>query len=63
MAGGKNIKNAILIIKKIAGDNIKLLQEAGEGFKIIPFLGRFHDIEYPQGYTEEERRLVGIDFG
>ncbi|MFH1202402.1 MAG: radical SAM protein [Candidatus Omnitrophota bacterium] len=33
----------------------------GESLKVIPFFGEYLGIMYPQGYTEEEKRLIGID--
>jgi MoaA/NifB/PqqE/SkfB family radical SAM enzyme len=37
------------------------LNSLGEPLKIVPFFGEYRNISYPQGYTEEERRLIGID--
>lgn len=33
----------------------------GEKLKIIPFWGRYNKIDYPNGYTPEENRLIGIN--
>lgn len=32
-----------------------------ESLKVIPFFGEYNNIAYPQGYTDEEKELVGID--
>lgn len=33
----------------------------GEALKIIPFFGEYQGRVYPEGYTQEERGLIGID--
>jgi MoaA/NifB/PqqE/SkfB family radical SAM enzyme len=33
----------------------------GEFLKIIPFFGEYHGNNYPESYTDEERKLVAID--
>lgn len=33
----------------------------GENLKIIPFCGEYKDIQYPYGYTQQEKDLVGIN--
>ena len=48
-------------LQHLEEDNKKLFAETGEEFKIIPFFGRYKDQDYPQAYTEEERKIVGID--
>ncbi len=50
-------------LEKLENDKKRLMAEAQEEFKIIPFFGRYKDLEYPQGYTQAERRLIGIDDG
>ncbi len=36
-------------------------KEIGEALKIIPFWGKYKEIEYPEGYSQEEKELIGID--
>lgn len=48
-------------LNKLESDKKRLFEETGEEFKIIPFFGRYQDRDYPQAYTEEERKLIGID--
>jgi len=33
----------------------------GESVKIIPFFGEYQGENYPEGYTQNERQLIGID--
>jgi len=42
-------------------DKNKLKSETGEEFKVIPFFGAYKDVKYPEGYNQEERKLIGID--
>lgn len=37
------------------------ISSIGETLKVIPFFGEYKGTGYPEGYTQEERRLVGID--
>lgn len=43
--------------------NKKIFSSIGEplSLKIIPFFGECRGISYPQGYTQEEKGLIGID--
>lgn len=38
----------------------KLLLETGEEFKVIAFFGNYNNRDYPDGYTLEERKLIGL---
>jgi len=46
---------------KLENDKKKLMAETQEEFKIVPFFGKYKNAEYPQGYTQKERQLIGID--
>jgi MoaA/NifB/PqqE/SkfB family radical SAM enzyme len=48
-------------LKDLVEDNKRLLSQAGEEFKIVPFFGKYKDVEYPEGYSQQERLLIGID--
>jgi len=48
-------------LANLQGDKDKLKSETGEEFKIIPFFGSYKDVKYPEGYNQEERKLIGID--
>ena len=48
-------------LERLENDKKKLMLETQEEFKIIPFFGVYKGLEYPQGYTQEERQLIGID--
>jgi molybdenum cofactor biosynthesis enzyme MoaA len=48
-------------LRRLEDDKKKLIIETQEEFKIIPFFGKYQNVEYPKGYTPEERRLIGID--
>lgn len=48
-------------LKRLENDKEKLMAETQEEFKIIPFFGKYKNVEYPQGYTQGERQLIGID--
>jgi MoaA/NifB/PqqE/SkfB family radical SAM enzyme len=37
------------------------LASRGESLKVIPFFGEYRGDNYPQSYTEEQRKLIGID--
>jgi MoaA/NifB/PqqE/SkfB family radical SAM enzyme len=45
----------------LENDKKSLFEETQEEFKIIPFFGKYKDLDYPQGYTHEEKESVGID--
>lgn len=47
-------------LDKLADDNRQLSEETGEEFKIIAFFGQWNGKEYPDSYTAEERKLIGI---
>ncbi|MBU0694871.1 MAG: radical SAM protein, partial [Candidatus Omnitrophica bacterium] len=38
-----------------------IINNTGEELKVIPFFGEYKELNYPQSYTQEERKLVGID--
>lgn len=48
-------------LEKLQNDRKQLMSEVDEEFKVIPFFGRYKNIEYPAGYTQEERKLIGIN--
>jgi MoaA/NifB/PqqE/SkfB family radical SAM enzyme len=35
----------------------------GESLKVIPFVGPYNGVQYPEGYTAEQRRALGISDG
>jgi len=38
----------------------RLFEETGENFKVVAFFGKYNNKEYPYGYTEEEKSLIGL---
>ena len=40
---------------------VKLFKDNGLTLKIIPFYGTYNGINYPDGYTKEEKELLGIN--
>lgn len=47
-------------LDKLDYDKIKLREETGEEFKVIAFFGTWNDKEYPNSYTPEEKKLIGL---
>lgn len=47
-------------IKDIGAYRAKFAQ-INEELKVIPFWGSYNGVEYPHGYTEEEKEVIGID--
>jgi MoaA/NifB/PqqE/SkfB family radical SAM enzyme len=41
-------------------DKRKLKEETQEEFKVLAFFGTWNGIEYPDGYTSQQRRLIGL---
>jgi len=47
-------------LDELEQDKIKLKEATQEGFKIIPFSGKWNSVDYPGGYTREEKKLIGF---
>lgn len=47
-------------LKELENDKIRLMAHTREEFKVIAFFGNYNGVDYPDGYTPEERKLVGL---
>ena len=39
---------------------IKKFEDAGEGLKVIPFVGNYEGVDYPEGYAPEQKLQMGL---
>ena len=47
-------------LKELENDKRKLIKETQEEFKVIAFFGNYNGVAYPDGYTQEEREMIGL---
>ena len=41
----------------------RLFEEQGFMFQVLSFWGKYNGLEYPQGYTDEQKKTIGLSLG